>query len=152
MALGSTQPVTEMSTRNLPGNKGQLACKADSLTTICEPIVQKIWEPRCLTTPCVSMSCYTNSHTCFIVESPFNVPRFKAFVHLIFSFNVTKQDHNFSDKDFLAFLFKSTGPIKCGFHYLKGKYLDSEFTRTCLFYFMYFVVLYLIILMKLLWA
>jgi hypothetical protein len=39
IALGSTQPLTEMSTRNLPGRKGRPARKADNLTTICEPIV-----------------------------------------------------------------------------------------------------------------
>jgi hypothetical protein len=39
MALGSTKPLTEMSTRNLSGDKWLLARKADSLTTICEPIV-----------------------------------------------------------------------------------------------------------------
>jgi hypothetical protein len=39
MALGSTQPLTEMSTRNLPGVKGRPARKADKLTAICEPIV-----------------------------------------------------------------------------------------------------------------
>jgi hypothetical protein len=39
MALGSTQPLTEMNTRNLSGGKGRLARKADSLTAICEPIV-----------------------------------------------------------------------------------------------------------------
>jgi hypothetical protein len=39
MALGSTQPLTEMSTRNLPGGKGWPARKADNLTAICEPIV-----------------------------------------------------------------------------------------------------------------
>jgi hypothetical protein len=39
MALGSTQPLTEMSTRNLPGGKGWPTRKADNLTTICEPIV-----------------------------------------------------------------------------------------------------------------
>jgi hypothetical protein len=39
MALGSTQSVTEMSTRNLPLGKGRPAHKADNLTTICEPIV-----------------------------------------------------------------------------------------------------------------
>jgi hypothetical protein len=33
MALGSTQPLTETSTRNLPGDKGRLVHKAD-LTTI----------------------------------------------------------------------------------------------------------------------
>jgi hypothetical protein len=39
MALGSTQPLTEMSTTNLPGSKGRPARKADNLTAICEPIV-----------------------------------------------------------------------------------------------------------------
>jgi hypothetical protein len=39
MALGSTQSLTEMSTRNLPGDNGRLARKADNLTAICEPIV-----------------------------------------------------------------------------------------------------------------
>jgi hypothetical protein len=39
MALGSIQPLTEMSTRNLSGGKGRPARKADNLTTICEPIV-----------------------------------------------------------------------------------------------------------------
>jgi hypothetical protein len=39
MALGSTQPLTEMGTRNLPGGKGQPARKADNLIAICEPIV-----------------------------------------------------------------------------------------------------------------
>jgi hypothetical protein len=44
MALGSTQPLTEMSTRNLPGGKGRPADrparKAD-ITAICEPTVYK---------------------------------------------------------------------------------------------------------------
>jgi hypothetical protein len=35
-ALGSTQPLTEMSTRNLPGGKGRPARNADNLTAICE--------------------------------------------------------------------------------------------------------------------
>jgi hypothetical protein len=39
MAQGSTQPQTEMNTRNLPGGKGRPAHKADKLTAICEPIV-----------------------------------------------------------------------------------------------------------------
>jgi hypothetical protein len=38
MALGSTQALTERSTRNLPGGKERPARKAD-LTAICEPIV-----------------------------------------------------------------------------------------------------------------
>jgi hypothetical protein len=41
MALGSTQPLTEMSTRNLPGGKERPTRKADNLTAICEPIVQR---------------------------------------------------------------------------------------------------------------
>jgi hypothetical protein len=39
MALGSTQPLTELSTRNLPGGKERPARKADNRTAICEPIV-----------------------------------------------------------------------------------------------------------------
>jgi hypothetical protein len=38
---GWTQPLTEMSTRNLPGGKGRPARKADNFTTICEPIIQR---------------------------------------------------------------------------------------------------------------
>jgi hypothetical protein len=39
MVQGSTQPLIEMSTRNLPGGKGQSTRKADNLTAICEPII-----------------------------------------------------------------------------------------------------------------
>jgi hypothetical protein len=45
MDMGSTQPLTEMSTRNLPGGlgggevKAWLVRKNDNLTAICEPIV-----------------------------------------------------------------------------------------------------------------
>jgi hypothetical protein len=39
MALGSIQPLTEMSTRNLPEGNGRPARKADNLTAFCEPIV-----------------------------------------------------------------------------------------------------------------
>jgi hypothetical protein len=39
MALGSTQSLTQMSTKNLPGGKGRPERKADNLTAICEPIV-----------------------------------------------------------------------------------------------------------------
>jgi hypothetical protein len=41
--LGSTQLLTEMSTRNLPRGKGWLARKVDNLTAICEPIVYKMF-------------------------------------------------------------------------------------------------------------
>jgi hypothetical protein len=36
MALGSTQPLTEMSTRNFPGDSGRPARMADNLTAIGE--------------------------------------------------------------------------------------------------------------------
>jgi hypothetical protein len=39
MALGSTQPIREMSTMNLPGGKERPARKPDDLTAICEPTV-----------------------------------------------------------------------------------------------------------------
>jgi hypothetical protein len=39
VALVLTQPVIEMSNRNLPGGKELLACKVDKLTAICELIV-----------------------------------------------------------------------------------------------------------------
>jgi hypothetical protein len=39
MTLGSTQLLTEMSTRYLSGGKGRPAREADNLTAICEPIV-----------------------------------------------------------------------------------------------------------------
>jgi hypothetical protein len=39
MALGSTETLTEMSTRNLLGGKERPARKSDNLTAIYEPIV-----------------------------------------------------------------------------------------------------------------
>jgi hypothetical protein len=39
MALGLTQPLTEISIRNLPEGTARRARKADSLTAICEPII-----------------------------------------------------------------------------------------------------------------
>jgi hypothetical protein len=63
MALGSTQPLTEKSTRNLPEGNGRPARKADKLTAICEPIVYKMWEPRPLTTRWASTACYRDRYT-----------------------------------------------------------------------------------------
>jgi hypothetical protein len=37
ITLGSTQPLTEMSTRNLPVGKKRPARRADNLAAICEP-------------------------------------------------------------------------------------------------------------------
>jgi hypothetical protein len=39
MALGSTQPLTEVSTRDLPGGKGRPARNVINLTAICEATV-----------------------------------------------------------------------------------------------------------------
>jgi hypothetical protein len=39
MSLGSTQPLTKINTRNLPGGKGRPAHKAENLTAICVLIV-----------------------------------------------------------------------------------------------------------------
>jgi hypothetical protein len=58
MALGSTQPLTEMSTRNLPVSKGRPAREADNLIATCEPIVSKMWDPRRLTTLRAYTACY----------------------------------------------------------------------------------------------
>jgi hypothetical protein len=63
MALGSTQSLTEMSTRNLSGGKRWTARKADSLTAICEPVAYKMWEPRQLTTLWASTVCYRHNVT-----------------------------------------------------------------------------------------
>jgi hypothetical protein len=41
MVLGSTQPLTEMSTRNLPGGKKRPAHRADNLAAIYQPNVLK---------------------------------------------------------------------------------------------------------------
>jgi hypothetical protein len=50
MTLGSTHPLTEMSTKNIPGGEGRPGRNADNLTAICETIVYKMWEPQHLTT------------------------------------------------------------------------------------------------------
>jgi hypothetical protein len=50
MGLGSTQHLTEISTRNIPGGKGPPARTADNHRTICERIVWKMCEPRRLKT------------------------------------------------------------------------------------------------------
>jgi hypothetical protein len=42
-----------------------VGCRADNLIAICEPIVQKMWEPRRLTTLWSSTACYGDSFTFF---------------------------------------------------------------------------------------
>jgi hypothetical protein len=67
MALGSTQPLTEMSTRNIPGGEGRPARKADNLTVIYEPIVYKMWEPQHLTALWVSTARYKDTFTFYVI-------------------------------------------------------------------------------------
>jgi hypothetical protein len=68
MTLGSTQPLTKMSTRNRPGGKWRPARKADNFTAICEPAVYKMWEPRRLTNLWASTACYRDSFTFFLAH------------------------------------------------------------------------------------
>jgi hypothetical protein len=63
MALGSTQPLTEICTRNLPAGKGRPAPKADNLTAISGPSVYKMWDPRRLTSLWAYMACYRDRFT-----------------------------------------------------------------------------------------
>jgi hypothetical protein len=63
MVLASIQPLTEMSTRNLPGGKGRPARKADNLTAICESIVYIMLDPQRLTTLWAFTASYRNSFT-----------------------------------------------------------------------------------------
>jgi hypothetical protein len=65
MSWGSTQPLAEMSSRNLLGGKGRPACEAD-VTAICESIVEKIWEPRRLKTLWASTVCYRDSFIIYL--------------------------------------------------------------------------------------
>jgi hypothetical protein len=63
MTMGSTQPLTDMNTRNIHGGKTRPARKADKFTFICEPIVYKMWEHRCLTIIRASTADYSDSFT-----------------------------------------------------------------------------------------
>jgi hypothetical protein len=45
VAMSSTQPLTKIHTRNLPGSKGQPVGNGVNVTNICELTVQKMWEP-----------------------------------------------------------------------------------------------------------
>jgi hypothetical protein len=67
MTLGSTQTLTEMSTRNIPGGKGILARKGYNLTAISEPIVlenveasQTYKPPQSVTGKILPFLCYNS--------------------------------------------------------------------------------------------
>jgi hypothetical protein len=72
MALGSTQPLTEMSPTNLPGGKERPVLKADNFIAIYEPIVCKMWEPQRLSTLWVFTACYRDSFTFFTFTTVHN--------------------------------------------------------------------------------
>jgi hypothetical protein len=55
--LGSTQPLTVMSTRNLPGGQGSPARKVEIPPPSVSRLSRKIWEPRRLTTLWDSTTC-----------------------------------------------------------------------------------------------
>jgi hypothetical protein len=62
MVLESTQLLTEMSTRNVPGGKEWPARKSD-LTAVCEPIAKKMWQSRHLQTLWTSTASYRDDFT-----------------------------------------------------------------------------------------
>jgi hypothetical protein len=81
MALGSTQPLTEMSSRNLPGVlKGGRRVR---LTTIPSSVsrLEKMWEPQCITTLWAFTACYRDSFTFFHTPSYSRIQYFPA-LHL----------------------------------------------------------------------
>jgi hypothetical protein len=67
-ALGFAHPLSEMSNRYeyLLGVKPRPARKADNLTAICDPTVERMWESRRLTIPWAFNACYRDiSFSCF---------------------------------------------------------------------------------------
>jgi hypothetical protein len=72
MTLASTQPLTEISIWNLPGDKGRPALKADTLSASYESIVQKMWDYRRFTTLWASTAFYRDSLV-FIFTSVFRL-------------------------------------------------------------------------------
>jgi hypothetical protein len=71
MALGSTQPLTEMSSMNLPGVKKRPAPRADNLAAICEPNACKLWELQPLTNLRATTACTGIASYLFVVGLEF---------------------------------------------------------------------------------
>jgi hypothetical protein len=57
LAMGSTQRLAEMNTRNLPGGKKRLARRVDNLAAIYELECLKMWELQPLATLRASTAC-----------------------------------------------------------------------------------------------
>jgi hypothetical protein len=67
MTLGLSQPLTEMSARNLSGSKGWPVRKADNLTPPeVSQLAKKMWEPQHLKTLWANMACYRDSFIFFL--------------------------------------------------------------------------------------
>jgi hypothetical protein len=70
MALGSTQTLSEMSTKKLPGVEGGRRARPDNLTAICEPIDECLdvsqlygppWSVTGIVLPFIASKHYTSS-------------------------------------------------------------------------------------------
>jgi hypothetical protein len=85
MALGSTQPLTKMSTRNILGGKGRPVRRADNLTAIYEPTVYKMWEPQRLTVLWASTACYRDTFTLlfYFMNSTLKICKHKPHMRLL---------------------------------------------------------------------
>jgi hypothetical protein len=79
IALVLTRPLTRTGTRNLPGGKERLPCRADNLTANTKPIVQTMWELRRPTTLWPSRACYKGWFDfTLLLFIPFSVRGLKA--------------------------------------------------------------------------
>jgi hypothetical protein len=70
VVLGSTQPLTEVSTRNLLGGKGLSVRGAEDLTAICVQIVYIMRKPQHFTTLWALTACYKDSFTFYSFAEP----------------------------------------------------------------------------------
>jgi hypothetical protein len=87
MALGSTQPLIQMSTRNLPGVKGGRRVGLSTSPSFVSRLSGNMWEPRRLTTLWAFTACYRDSFTFFKTQRKFkksgkcNTPIYIAIIH-----------------------------------------------------------------------
>jgi hypothetical protein len=103
MALGSAQPLGEMSTRILSEGKGWPARKPDNLTAICEPIVQKMWDPRLLRTLKASTACYKDSLSTYTFGGWFNLHDFVVSLGSVpYKHLSSRQQHDLNSLTFVA--------------------------------------------------